>query len=102
MENSVFHSHSSLCYSKISNPLSGGLRVHFIVGSNGLRYIVVQGTKWYIRTVSGEWLQRLWSYIPYRSRCQEDVSTTCLYPCLMSGGRRSGAGGSGVGSDLWP
>ena len=102
MENSVFHSHLSLCYSKISNPLSGGLRVHFIVGSNGLRYIVVQGTKWYIRTVSGEWLQRLWSYIPYRSRCQEDVSTTCRYPCLMRGGRRSGAGGSGVGSDPWP
>ena len=53
MENSVFHSHSSLCYSKISNPLSGGLRVHFIVGSNGLRYIVVQGTKWYIVLCQG-------------------------------------------------
>ena len=102
MENSVFHSHSSLCYRKISNPFSGGLRVHFIVGSNGLRYIVVQGTKWYIRTVSGEWLQRSLLYNLYRSGCQEDVSTTCLYPCLMSGGRRSSAGGSGVGSNLWP
>ena len=88
-------------YNEFSKPLSGGLRVPFIVGSNGLRYIVVQGTKWYICTVSGEWLQRLWSYIPYRSRCQEDVSTTCRYPCLMRGGGRSGAGGSGVGSDLW-
>ena len=63
MENSVFHSHLSLCYSKISNPLSGGLRVHFIVGSNGLRYIVVQETMGYISTMSGEWLQRLWSYM---------------------------------------
>ena len=102
MENSVFHSHSSLCYNQISNPLSGGVRVHFIVGSNGLRYMVVKEAKWYISTMSGEWLQRLWSYIQYGSRCQEDVSTTCLYPCLMSGGRHSGAGGNGVDSDPWP
>ena len=100
MENSVFHSHSSLCYSKISNPLSGGVPVHFIVGSNGLRYIVVQETMGYISTMSGEWLQRLWSYIQHMSRCQENASTTCLYPYLMSGGRRSGTGRSGVGSDL--
>ena len=50
-------------YNEFSNPFSGGLRVHFIVGSNGLRYIVVQETIGYISTMSGEWLQRLWSYI---------------------------------------
>ena len=54
--------------------------------------------KYYAR----EWLQRLWLYIPYRSRCQEDVSTTCLYPFLRRGSRRVGAGGSGVDSDRWP
>ena len=89
-------------YNEFSNPLSGGVRVHFIVGSNGLRYIVVQGTKWYKRIVLGKWLQRLWLYIQYRSRCQEDVSTTCLYPFLRCGSRCIGAGGSGVGSDPWP
>ena len=102
MEQALVYFSIASTYNVFSNPLSGGVRVHFIVGSNGLRYMVVQETKWYISTMSGEWLQRLWSYIQYRSRCQEDVSTTCLYPCLMSGGRHSGAGGSGVDSDPWP
>ena len=88
-------------YNEFSNHPSGGVRVHFIVGSNGPGYMVVQETKWYISTLSGEWLQRLCSYIQYRGRRQEDGSTTCLYPCLRSGDRHSGADGSGVDSDSW-
>ena len=52
--------------------------------------------KYYVRGVASEVVV----VHQYRSRCQEDVSTTCLYPCLMSGGRHSGAGDSGVDSDL--
>ena len=98
---SFIHS-QALATVNFPNPLPCGRGVLLIVGSDGLGYMVVQETKWYISTMSGEWLQRLWSYIQYRSRCQEDVSTTCLYPFLRHGSRRVGAGGSGVGSDLWP
>ena len=91
----------AFAHNEFSNPLSGGVTVHFIVGSNGPGYMVVQEAKWYISTLSGLWFQRLWSCIQYRGRRQEDGSTTCLYPCLRSGDRHSGADGSGVDSDSW-
>ena len=53
MEQILVYSSIASPYNEFSNPLSGDLRVPFIVGSNGLRYIVVHGTKWYISTLAG-------------------------------------------------
>ena len=44
-------------YNEFSNPLLCGSGVHFIVGSNGPGYMVVQGTRWYTSTLTGEWFQ---------------------------------------------
>ena len=75
MEKSIFHSLSSLCYSKFSNPPSGGVRVHFIVGSNGPGYMVVLGTK----GVHKYSVKRVASEVVVVHPVQGQVSGGCLH-----------------------
>ena len=63
MEQALVYFSIASAYNQFSNPLPCVREVLFIAGSNGLGYMVVQETKWYISTLSGEWFQKLRSCI---------------------------------------